>query len=410
VICGIATGTGVGKRELYSNAEESIIEALNPVVINGIEGLLTRGDLADRSLTVMLTEIGDDKRRDEAEIEEEIARVAPGVLALLFDGLVEAMRMLPTLKLPRMPRMADFARLACAAAPAFGWTAKEMLAALEDNRRLSVEAVIAADAVATAVLDLVHKQSPNSDGWYWTGSSTELFEALKNLVPVDTAKSKAWPKTPHHLSGRLRRAAPALRRAGFELVAWREAKRGDRKIGIRPTPTQGEDKQNSASAASAASAAADFNGLDADALTLRQPKRQPSVSRAPKRTTTSTGSPKLTLSVSQRQPKRQPRAPIKPLIKLRNIITPTLQTLLTLNCTHLSPLRRKMTTTMTTRSGYERRSPRPRPVLWHQRHDRQRRACCPTGLEAHARTALRPPRRKTRTARAAADRIRRRFV
>jgi hypothetical protein len=185
VICGIATGTGGGRRELYSNAEESIIGALNPVLINGIEGLLTRGDMADRSLMVMLSEILDDKRRDEAEIEEEIARTAPGVLALLLDGLVEAMRTLPGLKLSRMPRMADFARLACAAAPAFGWTADEVFAAIENNRRVTVEAVIAADVVATAMLDFLDQRLPGPDGWVWVGSATDLFGRLKPFVPED---------------------------------------------------------------------------------------------------------------------------------------------------------------------------------------------------------------------------------
>jgi hypothetical protein len=276
VICGIATGTGGGKRELYSNAEEAIIAALNPVLINGIEGLLTRGDLADRSLMVMLSEIRDDKRRDEAEIEEEIARVAPGVLALLLDGLVEAMRTLTALKLSRMPRMADFARLACAAAPAFGWAAEDMLTVLEDNRRLTVEAVIAADVVATTVLDFLDQRLPGPDGWAWVGSATDLLAALKPFVPEDTVRSKSWPKTSHHLSARLKRAIPALRRAGYAISTWREEKKGHRKIGIK-ADARGESKQGSASAASAATGAANFNDLASRAASAAaSAERQPS--------------------------------------------------------------------------------------------------------------------------------------
>jgi hypothetical protein len=252
LLCGIATGIGDAKRQLYSDADESILEALNPILINGIEGLMTRPDLTDRSLSVMLAPIDDKIRRDEAEIDEEIARVAPGVLALLLDALVQVMRALPTLKLSRMPRMADFARLACAAAPAFGWTAEEMLAALEDNRKLTVEAVLAADPVATAVLDLLHGRSSNLDGWFWVGSPTDLLTVLKDFVPADTAKSKAWPKTSHYLSGRLKRAAPALRRAGFSIATWREDKDRNRRIGIRAV-ARAEDRRDSAPPAPGAS-------------------------------------------------------------------------------------------------------------------------------------------------------------
>jgi hypothetical protein len=50
-------------------------------------------------------------------------------------GLVfSALRRLPTLRLERLPRMADFARLACAAAPAFGWTEAELLAGAVEER------------------------------------------------------------------------------------------------------------------------------------------------------------------------------------------------------------------------------------------------------------------------------------
>ena len=64
---------------------------------------------------------------------------------------------LPTLQLPRLPGMADYAWLACTAAPAFGWTAAAMLHGIEANRAGSVEAVIEADAVAAALRALLPK-------------------------------------------------------------------------------------------------------------------------------------------------------------------------------------------------------------------------------------------------------------
>ena len=110
----------------------------NPVLLNGIPSLLARADLADRALAITLPPIPDAARRTEVEMDAAFAAAAPGILALLLDGLVLALRDAPYLRLPRLPRMADFAKLACAAAPAFGWTAADMLAALEENRTNAV--------------------------------------------------------------------------------------------------------------------------------------------------------------------------------------------------------------------------------------------------------------------------------
>jgi hypothetical protein len=251
VLCGIATGSGKGGRTLYTNGEETILDARNPIIVNGIEGLLTRADLADRCLSVTLPAISDEDRRDEAEMDEAIAAAVPGVLALLLDAMVTAMQNLPTLKLPRMPRMADFCRLACAAAPAFGWTADEIFTAIIENREIAVEAVIAADAVATAVLAFLEERkaaaNDGGSGYLWMGTATELLGALRRLVPEETSKTRAWPETGHHLSGRLKRAAPALRSRGFAIITGRT--KASRAIAFKEI-AKSVSRDNSASPAS----------------------------------------------------------------------------------------------------------------------------------------------------------------
>jgi hypothetical protein len=254
LLCVIATGIGDAKRELYSDLDEIIIEACNPIVINGIEGLLTRGDFADRSLSVMLLAIDPDKRRAEEEVEEEAAKVAPGMLALLLDAMATALKNLPGLKLDRLPRMAGFTKLACAAAPAFGWTSDAMFKAIEDNHARTVSSSAAADVVATAVLALLSEQSVAADGSLWSGTAAQLLDALAGFVPEVTARSKAWPKTENYLSGRLKRAQPALRQAGIEITWDRKGHVGRRTISLKVI----------CKSSSASSAANLFNGLDAD--------------------------------------------------------------------------------------------------------------------------------------------------
>jgi hypothetical protein len=48
----ISTGAAFATRELYSNAEEKMMRAANPIALNGITDIVSREDLADRSVFV----------------------------------------------------------------------------------------------------------------------------------------------------------------------------------------------------------------------------------------------------------------------------------------------------------------------------------------------------------------------
>src|SRR5262249_36574943 len=149
-------------------------------------------------------------------------------------------------------------RLACAAAPAFDWTSDQLFDAITRNREIAVDAVIAANAVAQALLEFLGKRDPDPTGYLWSGSATDLLKHLAALVPPTTVKSSAWPKTAHHLSGGLKRLAPALRRRRVEIVMVRKGKNRNRKLAFRITEVGPEQETQTASAASAASAGNDY--------------------------------------------------------------------------------------------------------------------------------------------------------
>jgi len=239
-LCRLATGAGFGKRTLYSDLGETIVAVSRPILLNGIPSLLARADLADRSIAVTLQHIPDDKRRPESEVWSDFGERAPAILALLLDALVVALGRLPTLQLARLPRMADFARLACAAAPAFGWSQDDMLAALDANREASVETILAADPIAEAVRAIADKSKPQ-----WEGTATGLLEAVNALVSSEGRSKRGWPVDGARLSTRLRRLAPALRRGGVEVILPTSGGRDGRKIIIRPVDIRNQRSQRS---------------------------------------------------------------------------------------------------------------------------------------------------------------------
>jgi hypothetical protein len=50
----------------------------------------------------------------------------------------------------------------------------------------------------------------------WSGTATELYTAIAELVDEDVRRSRAWPSAPNSLSNRMKRIAPSLREAGIE--------------------------------------------------------------------------------------------------------------------------------------------------------------------------------------------------
>jgi hypothetical protein len=79
------------------------------------------------------------------------------------------------------------------------------------NRDRTVEEVIDADSMSSAVRTLVAEQT------MWAGTATDLLDALAVVAGERVAKSKAWPNSPRALSGALRRAATFLRKIGINI-------------------------------------------------------------------------------------------------------------------------------------------------------------------------------------------------
>ncbi|MBA3326330.1 MAG: hypothetical protein H0T41_14040, partial [Rhodobacteraceae bacterium] len=248
-LCRLATGGGFAVRQLYTDQDEVLFDAARPVILNGIEDIVTRPDLADRSVFLTLEPIPEDRRRPEAELWAAFEVERPRILGVLLDAVVEGLRRLPDTHLPKLPRMADFALWATACETAL-WPAGTFWSAYCGNRDEAVEGVIDADPVAAAVRALVQARTE------WTGTASELLGALAELAGERVAKSKTWPDSPRALAGRLRRAATFLRKIGIDIGFEREGRARTRIIHITTTgqPASPERRAPQPSAPSADSA------------------------------------------------------------------------------------------------------------------------------------------------------------
>ena len=124
--------------------------------------------------------------------------------------------------------MADFALWATACETAL-WPAGTFWSAWCGNRDEAVEGVIDADPIAAAVRALIAARTE------WTGTASELLDALAEMAGERVAKAKTWPDSPRALAGRLRRAATFLRKIGIDIGFEREGRARTRTIRITTT-------------------------------------------------------------------------------------------------------------------------------------------------------------------------------
>lgn len=228
-LCRLATGGGFAVRQLYTDQDEVLFDAARPVILNGIEDIVTRPDLADRAIFLTLEAIPEERRRPERELWAEFNASRPQLLGTLLDAVSHGLKRLPDTRLDSLPRMADFALWATACETAL-WATGTFGAAYAGNRDEAVDSVIEADPVGSAIRSLIGTRTE------WTGTASDLLGALDEEVGEKVRKSKAWPSSPRALSGRVRRAATFLRKVGIDIIFEREGRARTRTIQIARKP------------------------------------------------------------------------------------------------------------------------------------------------------------------------------
>jgi hypothetical protein len=224
-LCRLATGGSFAVRQLYTDDEEVLFEAARPILLNGIEEVISRPDLADRAIFLTLAPICESQRRPESELWREFEIVRPHILGALLDGVVHGLRALGGIHLDRLPRMADFALWAAACETAL-WPASTFARAYAANRSAAIESVIEADPIATSVRAIM------VDRTMWSGSASELLRLCAKSARDEISRGAAWARNPRALAGRLRRAQTVLRTLGIEITFSREGRTGTRMIKV----------------------------------------------------------------------------------------------------------------------------------------------------------------------------------
>lgn len=210
-LCRFATGGGLDVRKLYTDSDSVLIDIQRPALVNGIDDICSRPDLAQRAVVVHLPVLEAPTCVTECVLSKRVRETEAYIMAGLLDALAAALRNEAITHLPNPPRMADFAVWATAAEEALPWPAGGFMQAYRAMQGRAIEEGIEASPVGSVLVEYLRSLAPITR---WAPTPTNLFETLTREAG-SRASSPAWPKTPRGLGNALNRIAPNLRAIGI---------------------------------------------------------------------------------------------------------------------------------------------------------------------------------------------------
>lgn len=211
-LCCVSTGGGYSTRKLYTTNHEQTNDIKRPVILNGINEVITAQDLIDRSISVELPIVIEETRKTESVIKQQFEAAKPKLLGAMLDVLVATLRELSSVLLDKKPRMADFAMLGTALEKVMSWEAGSFMADYLHQQSETRIAALEHSPIIMALIDYVEDEP-------YTGSFKKLHNILTTKQrTLDYGALFAWPKSPKGLSEALKRQQPALGGLGIKVA------------------------------------------------------------------------------------------------------------------------------------------------------------------------------------------------
>lgn len=173
LLCTACTGGSFSRRMLFTDDDEAILSFKRCVSLNGINVVVTKSDLIDRSNLLELERISEDNRKEESEVWQAFEEDKPYIVGGAQMTLAKAMAIYPKVKLDKLGRMADFTRWGYAIAEAMGLGGEQFLDAYLNNQNRSNEEAVSANPVAAAMVALMKSTEK------WEGSELSSWERCR---------------------------------------------------------------------------------------------------------------------------------------------------------------------------------------------------------------------------------------
>ncbi|CAK4840647.1 unnamed protein product [Aphanomyces euteiches] len=180
-------------------------------MLNGINIVVTRPDLLDRSIIIEFKRIPKEERKDEKEVWTSFHADMPKILGTCLNTLSKAMSIYPNVQLTGLPRMADFAKWGYAIAKAMGYKGERFIEIYEQNQKHASQEVLLNNPVASSVIKMME------DTREWIGNPTTFYLALSHICENNAIRmtGKNWPDSPNALTRRMNNLKSNLEQVGI---------------------------------------------------------------------------------------------------------------------------------------------------------------------------------------------------
>jgi hypothetical protein len=212
ILCRASTGGGFSKRTNYTDADETTIAFKNPMILNSIDGVVSRGDLLDRSLPVTLRP--PTERQSRSQFNAKLAAIHPAILGALLSLLSDVLRVLPEvqgLAGQSSERFTDFVEIGLAAEKILNWPIGTVDRVLKTARSEAHEIAVDSSPVGAAIRELM------ADRVEWRGTAAQLLSTLSQIVPEKVSRGKYWPADSTRLAKTLTRIGSDLEAIGIPI-------------------------------------------------------------------------------------------------------------------------------------------------------------------------------------------------
>lgn len=213
--CTTATGESDERRKLFTDDDVFILSFTRPIIINAINRLaIDYPDFQDRMVLLQLARISPNNRVEGATLAKKIDELKPQVFGAILDALSRAMQIKPTVKLPGLPRMADFAVWGCAIAEALGYSQARFKQVYSNNIEDVNEAVIYEHVLAHAIYEFM------CDKHSWSGRSSDLLGELQKTAITEgiDMKDPSFPRSPNVLTRKIPEIQSNLKEKGINVT------------------------------------------------------------------------------------------------------------------------------------------------------------------------------------------------
>ncbi|BAH74379.1 hypothetical protein [Solidesulfovibrio magneticus] len=186
-LCKATTGTGSQERKYYTNHDLLSLYFQRTTIYTALKSPTQAPDFLGRTLEFDFNRIPHSQMKSDSDLPAEFDKQLPNILGGFYTTISEAMKLLPTINLPKHARWCDAFKLSAAAAEVLGYGANryaETCLAMINARKQKISKIAKNNDSVDMIKSVLRENNK------FTGTTSELWQKLTSLTNsyLDTPK------------------------------------------------------------------------------------------------------------------------------------------------------------------------------------------------------------------------------